>query len=471
MSQQNPEAFYDAIIVGGGISGLTLAYRLKAQNKRVLLLEADTEPGGVIKSFQVQMARGKVLLEAGPNTVPTSAREFMELADAVGLLPIRSSPLAKNRYIYLAGQLVKVPGGPLSFLFSPILSLSGKLGLLRDLIQPPCSQNDPSLADFITHRFGPEVLSNLVTPAVTGIYASDPAQMSLQATFPFLAIWERQYGSVIKGAFAALKKKKQAAAKDKTKQTYALLSFEEGLQALPKALAKALQPNIRLASPVFRVEVLNKKHSEEFEYQVTLESGEQVSARSLVLATPAEVSASLLSNLQTEAAGLLKTIEYSPMHLVYLGFEKSALKKDWDGFGFLVPRNQNLQLLGSIWCSAIFPERFADTLAVSVHFQGGAFYPQLSRLSDDALIAQTLQDVQTIYRDANLMPVFSLVRRWPRAIPQYTPGHIERQQKVDALLARDCPGLYLLGNYRSGVSLNDCVKQANALAECMTLTS
>lgn len=452
---------YDTIIVGAGISGLTLAQRLKSAGLSILVLEADSQVGGVMKSDFLDTPNGKIPIELGPNTVPSSAKEFLSLSEEVGLEAIESSDSAQKRYIFLQGQLTSLPSSPLSFLTSPILSLFGKLKLLQDLYMPVQSDKEISISDFFEKRFGQELVDNIITPALTGIYAGNPKQMSLQATFPFLAEWEQESGSVIKGAIQAMKRRKQLSTpSQRSKQK--LLSFQDGIGAFPMALAKKLGHDVvRLNAVVTNIQKIDQQ------YQVQTVS-DTYQARSVVLTTPAETTSRLLIPLAPNTSELLLSIPYAPMNLVHLVFEKEALPFQWDGFGFLVPRKQSqspyITLLGGIWNSSLFPDKYPSDIAVATHFQGGMFHPEISELSDDELVQKTLQDLKTVYQTDALIPVFTRVTRWPKAIPQYTLGHKEKIAHLTSVLEETLPQFYLLGNYQNGVSLNDCVKNANELS-------
>lgn len=454
---------YDTIIIGAGISGLTLAFRLQSAGVSVLVLEAADQVGGVMKSTALHTPFGEAPIELGPNTVPGSAEAFLAIAREVGLDPVPSDPSAKTRYLFLNQRLTPLPSNPVSFLTSDVLSPIGKLAILQDLYTPVQSQQEISIARFFEKRFGREVLDNIITPALTGIYAGNPEEMSLQASFPFLATWEQESGSVIRGGFKAFKDRRKAAPSAGKGQQ--LISFPSGMAALPNALAHHLgETALQLNTPVTDIQTQDKL------YKVHAQTGPYY-ARSVVLATAANVGSNLLKGLMPEAAQLLSQVPHAPMNLVYLAFDKTALPFQWDGFGFLVPRKQHekpyVSLLGGIWNSCIFPDRYPSRLAVATHFQGGMFHPEASDLPDNDLIQKTVEELKTVYRTDSLTPIASLAKRWPTAIPQYTLGHRERLQKATRLLEKELPNLFLLGNYQAGVSLNDCVKNANQLAEAL----
>lgn len=438
----------DCVIIGAGLSGLSAAHHLIENGLDIVVIEKSGQVGGLIQSHHIKSHQGgSFLLEAGPNTFPSTATALINLCQAIGLQLEPTSSLAKKRYLYQDQQLNAVPTNPLSFLLSPILSVEAKLKLLQEPWQPRYPGADPSLADFIRHRLGDEILEQLVTPLISGIYAGNPEQLSMSAIFPKLFQLEQQHGSLFQGLLAS--RFKQAG---KAKIPYQLLGLKTGLGELPKKLAQSIPADcLWLNTTVNRVEKIEQG------YTIACGDYPVIKSKSVIIATPAFTAASLLASLHPEISKPLEGISYAPMAVVHLAFEAKAIAHPMDGFGFLIPRTEQVTTLGCIWSSRLFPDRSpTDTVLMSC-FLGGALSTQITTQPSEVIAAQALKDLQKIYKNPHLLPVFQEVITWPQAIPQYNLGHQQRLQTVADLLANHAPGLQLCGNYQHGVSLNDCV--------------
>ena len=175
----------DAIILGAGISGLTVGFYLAEKGLRVRILEKSPIVGGAIRSER----RDGFLIEFGPNTVLDTTPLLGGLFQKLGIASERvdASPQAKNRYIVRGGQLHALPTSPLAFLKTPLFSTSAKLRLLLEpFISRAPEDREESLAEFVTRRIGPEFLDYAINPFVAGVYAGDPAQLGVQSAFPKL---------------------------------------------------------------------------------------------------------------------------------------------------------------------------------------------------------------------------------------------------------------------------------------------
>lgn len=446
---------YDAIVIGAGISGLTAAYQLfKSGITSLLVLEAGESVGGKIQTHHQEGFQ----YEGGPNTFPSTAKKLNALCRDLNLFPLPAESTAKNRYIYADDQLQPVPSGPVSFLTTRLLSLGGKLSLLAEPFKaaPPLGVEE-SVGTWTRRRLGPQALERLVGPLLTGIYAGDPEQLSVQAIFPKIAQWEAEAGSVLKGAIRA---RKQAKKEKKTPKTpYQLLSFSQGLGALPQALAQALPTgSIRCNAPVTRLE----KTAEG--YRVFLPSGETVETRTLVLAVPAGSAAHLVAPLASDAGHALSQIPYANLDVVHLGFESATFPHKLDGFGFLVSLDNVMPFLGSIWASSLFRGRAPQGQALMSCFIGGARHPETTKLSDSQLISEAVRHCGDIFGTRAVQPVFQQACRYTEAIPQYTMGHLDRvglaQTALNAL-----PGIAIAGNYLHGIALESCVESAQVAAD------
>lgn len=454
----------DVAVIGAGISGLAYAHRARREGRSVVVLESGDRAGGVIRTHR----EDGFLVECGPNSVRMTD-ELEELIADVGL----DDELVKGdaraaRYVYRDGRLVKAPMGPASLVTSPVLSIRGKLRVLAEpFLRASRDTSEPTIAEFISRRFGNEVHEMLVSAFISGIYAGDTTKLSAAAVFPKLVELERDHGSVVRGGIAELRAKRraskaasangEAAAPPRKRRPLTIVSFADGLDRLPARIGEALGKSLRLGTPVDRIE------RDDEGFSVVL-ADETLRVRDVVVATPASAAASLLRPHSTRLAELLDGIEYPSLVSVSLGYRKKDVRHDSAGFGFLAPRVAGLRILGGIFPSSIFAGRAPEGWHAYTCFIGGATDPKAFELDDDDIVELVANDLAATVGASGAPRVLQVVR-WPRAIPQYTIGHVDRVAEIE----RECGklGLRVLGNYLHGVSVGDCVKSAFAAAAGM----
>ena len=422
-------------------------------------LEAHPQPGGNIRT---ERSDGFVC-EWGPTGFLDNAPATLALARRVGLgerlLP--AGPQAESRFIYRAGKLRRVPMTPGAFLASGILSPWGKLRLLGEPFGRRAPDGiDESVRDFAARRIGGQAAAILVDAMVSGVYAGDAARLSLKATFPKMHEMESAHGSLFR---AMLAKRKEARTKGKKAGGPAgpggrLTSFRNGLQEIIDALAASLGDRLRTDCPVSAVSDLGDRG-----FRVHLVEGSPIDTDTVVVAVPAWNAADLLRQLQPPLAAVLEQIPSAPVAVVHCGFAAGALGTEPEGFGFLVPRAQGPRILGSLWISSIFTGRAPDGRVLMTTMIGGAHDPEALDLDDEALVRIVRQDLGRVM-DVVANPYFVKVMRHPKGIPQYTLGHSERLERIDACL-KEHPGLWLSGNSYRGISVNACVEEAPRVAD------
>lgn len=436
----------DTVVVGGGISGLTTAFHLARAGRRVAVLEAADRVGGAIETF----SDGEWRFEMGPNTVLESDPSVSRLLQESGLdgEKITAAPSARRRYLYKGGRLIPLPGGPGSFLTTPLFPASAKLRVLREpWIGRPSAGTEESIAQFFRRRLGQAFLDYAAGPFVSGVYAGDPERLSARWAMPRMHALEERHGSLIRGVLAGRKPPARGA----------MFSFREGLEELPRKLAREIG-DVRtgvLCHKMIRTEV---------GFRVETSAG-PVEADRVVLAVPADAAARLLEEATSGASRLFAEIPYAAVAILSLGFRREAVGHPLGGFGFLAPRKEGVHVLGCLFPSEIFPGRAPAGHVALAAFAGGRTNPEIMGWNDERLAAILLSDLHGPL-DLKEEPVFRLIRRWPRAIPQYEIGHgrfVERAREIEQAL----PGLRFGGNYLGGVSVPDCIKNATALAEAL----
>jgi oxygen-dependent protoporphyrinogen oxidase len=299
----------------------------------------------------------------------------------------------------------------------------------------------------------------MVAPFLSGVYAGDPERLSVQACFPKLAEFEAESGGILRGALRAAKQSRKGSSGPKRSlRPYRLCSFRQGLSALPEALSESLGDRLLTGGRIIDINSTGG-----FEIKVE-HRGEikTIKSPALVVSTPAYVTAHLLGALSPGISELLAEIPYVSIASVPLAYRAEQIARKLDGFGFLAPRGEGLRTLGSIWNSSLFAERAPGGWVCLTNFIGGATDPEAIRLSDEELIRIVhgdLNKVLGVSGEPRRLPI----SRYERAIPQYTLGHAARAKRIEAML-RDVDGLWIAGNYLTGVSLGDCIKQAERVA-------
>jgi protoporphyrinogen/coproporphyrinogen III oxidase len=457
LSPNEKEAFplnstpIDVIVIGAGIAGLTAAYRARQAGRSVLVFEKAARPGGPIRSERVD----GYLLEYGPNTVQPKG-EMMSLILELGIdgKMLLADP-RMPRFVRFNGALHAVPNSPAGLLKTRLLSLSGRLRLLAEPFVPRLAgDGDESLLGFARRRLGGEVAERLVSPFVSGVWAGDPDQLSAVSSFPRLRHWESRHGSLLRGALAERRRAKGSPAVPR-----GLLSFYDGLETLPRALAETLGTDLRLGSGADEIAPEQPAPAETI-WRVRA-GGEAFLARNVVLATPAHEAAGLLSRFAPAAASALEAMPYVPVAALHLGFRQELVGHRPNGFGFLTVPSESPDILGCLWSSSLFGGRAPDGHHLFTVFMGGARRRDLLSLPDNELLNRALGDLQPTMRLTG-RPSFIRVTRFDRAIPQYTLGHGRRLLTL-AKTEKLFPGLKFAGNYLEGISVGDVIRQATTL--------
>ena len=457
-----------AIIIGGGISGLATAWLLREKARaagveiNVTLLEKESRLGGKIWSIKAD----GYLCEWGPNGFLDSKPQTLELCrelKADGQL-LRSNDNARKRFIFSGGVLNRLPENGPSFLKSSLISWPGKLRLAMEPFIPKYHGDaDETLAAFGRRRLGEEALNKLIAPMVSGIFAGDPETMSLKSCFPRIAELEAEYGGLVKAMIRLAKKKKAEIAAGKAVASAAgpagvLTSFRDGIQTLTDILAAELgMAVVRSGEGAARV-----VKGESVPWRVVTERGEYA-ADAVILATPAYASAGFLDGVDASISGVLRQIPYATMTVACFGYEKERISYDLNGFGYLVPKQEKLSTLGTLWDSSIFENRAPEGKVLLRSMMGGASFPQYIKLSDAEVEKRVRDDLQRTM-GITAPPSFIRIFRHEQAIPQYTVGHGKRLEALAGML-KSHPGLVLTGNSYRGIGLNDCVASAHVAAE------
>jgi oxygen-dependent protoporphyrinogen oxidase len=451
------------IVIGGGISGLASAFRLKQRGIPVLLLEKSERFGGVVQSIH----ENGFLFERGPQSF-TLTLPLNELIDAAGLSgELLRAPSRLPRYIYFGGKLVTAPMSPFSLLTTSLLSASTKWKLLTEPLRrthPPTE--DESIAAFVRRKFGASLLDNFAAPFVSGVYAGDPEKLSMRSAFPQVHDWEKNHGSLLRGAISKMRARPKNPG---AKKVRGICSLQRGVGSLFDALGAQLGDSARLGVGVDAVIRNNSTHTEHFEVRCTVhgEGGatrsESLAASAVICASETAAAGAILAPSSQQFTKSLARIPYAPVAVVSAGYRRESVGRALDGFGFLVPRAEGLRVLGCVWNSTLFPGRAPEGHVLLTSFAGGALNPEMCTWSEERIASAVHEDLARVL-NIKAQPVTRHVHIYQRAIPQYNLGH----RLILAELQTACegtPGLYLAGNYLEGPAMGACVERAFRVAD------
>jgi len=465
------------VVIGAGISGLACAFRLKQLGIEPLVLESTHRAGGFIETIR----KNDCLFEAGPQC-PRFPEALWKLVRDLRLENefVAGDPKAK-RYIFRQGRLHLVPFTPGGLIRTTVVDFRSKLRFLADVFghtSPP--NHEESLSEFVDRKFGAEIADYLADPLISTIFVADPGKMGMGSAFPQLVEWERTHGSLIRGALAARKSsqnkagprqpsapKKPQTKSEKLRVTDALPSlgsFKSGMGALPEALAQELRENIRYEQAAASVSLSQPDNGAPNDgWSIRLNDGGAIHAHSLVLAVPAFVAASQLEQCAPELASLLGAIEYSPVCVVGAAYDRAALSRPLDGFGFMVPRREGMETIVTFSNSWLFEGRAPSGNFLLTSFAGRDPRSTLFTATEEQC-AQMVHSENARVLGIAAEPTDGAVWRHTRAMPQYNVGHARRVAQINDLLP-GLPNLQLAGNYLTGRSIGDCVQIGFRIAE------
>jgi len=449
-------------IVGGGLAGLAAAYELARLARegaavQAVLFEASTRLGGIVETER----EGGFVIECGPDAWVTEKPWARELADELGLGDevMASNDATRKTYVLIDkklqampdGMRMMVPGDLDALNASELFSAEAKQGYRgepgrADELRASAPTGDESIAEFVRRHFGDEVLGKIGAPLLSGVFGGDVAKLSVRAVMaPFVAM-EREHGSLI----AALQARPAA---EKTGAVFTTL--RSGMGTLVDRIIAAIPEDwIRLAAEVQYV-----SHGHEGWLVGTARGVERFDA--VMMAAPVDVARSLLDPVDEGAAQLME-MEASSAVVVGFGFPDAAKFAVPPGFGFLVPPGSDSLLLAFTFVDQKFDDRVPQGGRQVRAFFGGKAADRLMRCGNDETAAVARMELARILGPLP-EPQVTVVRRWPRSLPQYGVGHLERMAEL-AVRVKGLDGLWLLGNGYRGVGLPVLVRDARAAA-------
>lgn len=472
-------------VIGGGISGLAAAHRISEllPDAQLALYEAGDRLGGVLHTIH----RNGFLIERSADSFITKHPWASELCDRLGiagdLLP--TDEKKRRALVVCHGRLLPVPDGFVvmaprriwPIVSTQVLSWRGKLRLLAEPFVPrrrvvehgstlPADTADESVASFARRRLGVEAFERLVQPLMAGIYTADPEKLSVAATMPEYFAQEQFYGSLLK---AARKIRQSIPAVDspidrseggESGARYGLfVAPREGVGQLVAAMAAKLRPGtVHLNSTAGDLRQKDDKR-----WRLALRDGDTQTFDAVIVALPTYAAATLFAGPDPVLAALLEEIPYAGCAVINLGYRREQLGRPLEGFGFVVPRIEQRPIIAASFASEKFPGRAPDDFVTIRVFVGGALRPELIDRPDDEICDLVHSQLAELL-GMNGQPAWIDIARWPRSMPQYHVGHLQRVSQIEARVAV-MPGLALAGNAYHGVGIPQCVRSGELAAE------
>ncbi len=444
-------------IIGGGISGISLASKLALMKKAgknldIILLESSDELGGTMKS----VCKDGFVIESGTNGFLDSKPFTTETFKEAGLEKkfVRSNDNARKRFIQRYSKLHQIEVSP-KFATSKLLSLKGKLRIVWEYFVPQRKdESDETLADFIRRRLGQETLDYMIGPMVSGVFAGDPEKMSIKSCFPVIYNLEKEYGGLIKG-FLKKKNKKGSPAGP----SGVLTAYENGMGQALYDLAAVAEKN---GAEIIKNSPVEKVIKENDKYIVTVTGGKKYEFDLLAVTCPAYASAKFLKDVDSELSETLASIPYAPMFVAGLGFNEEDITDYVEGFGYLIPAKEEREILGTLFTSSMFPSQAPKGKRLLRIMAGGDTNHGILNKTDDELVEMCIRNVADILGVVG-KPTTVQYFRHEKAIPQYHVGHSKKVEKIESILEKN-KGLFLGGNILYGISLNDCTRVSGEIA-------
>ena len=445
------------VTLGAGISGLATSYLLHKNGFDITILEKKKEAGGSMES----VFESNFLFDRGPNSGLETSPLIGQMVDELGIREqmVYANKKGNKRYILRNNQLYPLPMSPPAFLKTKLFSTSAKLRLMAEpFIGRSKDGYYQSIAEFVKRRLGKEFLDYAINPFVAGVYAGNPEDLSVKSAFPKLYELEEKYGGLIVGTIKSIKERKQRA--EKSKQSAKMFSFKDGMQAFPAAVSKYMGSRVITSADVHSIE------KKENCFKVNYKTGnieESVECDAVLSTIPAYSASEIFKPFDEKLSEHLNNIYYPPVLVLYLGYNEKDIKQPLDGFGFLIPAKEKKSFLGAIWSSVLFPKRAPEGQASFTLFIGGSRNPEIGSIDKEILFKKSRNEFESIMKITG-EPVFIDYRYWNKAIPQYNVGYIEHE-KYFTEFEKNNPGIFLSGNYRGGISVGDCIKNAEVTKE------
>ena len=434
----------DIIILGSGISGLTLGFYLQKKNKDFLIFDSSKSSGGNIST---ENTKG-FICENGPNTVLINNENVKDL---ISDLKIKNDVIYPNnnnnkRFLIKKGKLIKIPQSFGQFIKSNILSLGAKIRIFFEIFIKK-SDNNFSVYDFFKRRFGKEFHDVLIEPFLTGVYAGNTRKMNIKHVLKKIWDLEQNYGSVILGFI----KKKSRNISPKS------FNFKNGLSDLTNTIHLKIKDKIKLNSKITSISKIGNL------YEITVNNDIKYQCNKLISTIPAYALSKII--FDKKLSQTLKKIYYCPVYVLHLGLEKQKIKNDISGFGVLTKPSDNKSFLGIIFNSRIFPHVAPSDKDLMTVMVGGTRQEQLLKTDKDLLFDKIVRDIRKLISyDGRIIMKHDFL--WDKGIPQYGLDHDYIINEIKNFENKN-KDFHIMGNYVNGISVSDCIEKASVVSKIL----
>lgn len=445
----------DVVVIGGGLTGLATAWRLR-DRARVTVLERTSRLGGQIDTVTLADTPFDVGADAFLVRQPHAGRLVREAGFGEDDLVV---PATGQVRLWVGDRLRPLPGGTVLGVPTDLRELArsrvlSPAGLARAAAEPVVPRRevagDRSVADLVGERFGREVAEVLVEPLLGGVYAGRVDRLSAAATLP--PVWEAaaEHRSLLAGLRAHRSRTAAAAG------TPVFTTIRGGLSRLVARLADDLDDAVHRRSAATQLTRDGDR------WRVATTDGE-LTADAVVLAVPARHAARLLAEVAPPVARELAVLRAASVATVALAYPRTGEAELPPGSGVLIPRTQGRLTKAITVASRKWPHH-ADHSHWLLRASVGRIDDDRHRPLDDEELARRV-DAEVRWVTGLRRPAGAWrVRRWDDALPQYDVGHRERVDRIRHELGTRHPGLHVAGAALDGVGLAARAAEAERLA-------
>lgn len=454
---EHSSAKKDVVIIGAGLTGLSLAVQLKKRGFSVVIIEKSNRIGGQIKTTN----EDGFVIESGPNTGSGASEEVMDLFN--DLSPLCEIEFAreesKKRLIWKNDRFHALPSGLVGGIITPLFTLRDKFRILGEPWRKKGANPDETVGALAKRRLGKSFVDYAVDPFLSGIYAGDAYSLVARHALPKLYNLEQDYGSFIRGGIA---KSKEAKNKGEVKTKKGIFSAKGGMEKLPQAMGAYIGlENIMLSSENVFIQSENQK------WNVTCSTNSMnllFESRHVVTTVGAYALPALLPFIAQPEIDKISNVRYAPIVQIAVGV-KDKLNLDFKAFGGLISSKDKKDFLGILFPSSCFEGRAPENGVLFSFFMGGMKRKELTELSDQEIEEKVIDAFHTmlgfpIDNKPDLIRIF----RYKHAIPQYEISSEIRFETINTVEAK-YPGLHIAGNLRDGIGMAHRITQASILGK------
>jgi len=446
------------VLFGAGISGLSCLYFfLKKHSKEIAeieIYEKDSTIGGVLKHLKNK----DFLLESGAQGVLSNREFFTHLLEQLNLKDrvIYADKKSTRKAFFFKNQIILIsPRNLRKLLKLKLLSIWGIFRIFFEIFisKPKHSISNETVAQFFTRRFGVQVSKNFLTPMMKGIWGGGASQILLRFAFPKLYKIENKHRSILKYFL-----QQKFSFNHKGAEKKELLSFKSGMVELPQKILEKIQQICETEKISFKV-IFNHHEKLRSPYDLLIYSGQPWLDNSPPV------------NFSKHAYEVLKKIPTHSLLVVGIGSVKEDLDLKFEGFGALAVENNREGVLGVIAVHSLYPEHVPEDGFFYRVILGGENLPSFINM-DTVSDKDIIQLAKTYLENHNLLHKnkeyeFESVIKHRNYLPlptTYQPSVIEAVQEIESKMH----GVFLVGNYIGGPSIENCIETAQAAADRMS---